>query len=330
MIQWAKNIPSYQDHTPSLRDSEGGQRQQRTWLAYDKKSGAFSWGELPCSRVLTEDDVTALIITYRRSALLRASLDGLLAGTVVPSRILVSEGSGDQNARNQIVAMMQDYPIRLLPTPILGTITGNRNYLIRSCDTELALLMDDDIRIHPSFLERALDLINNGAGDIVTAFYSFANHEAWFTVRGHWRRRLADEPQAASLSTLLAPTELLREIPQDENLIYGYEEADFSLRLSPRTAVSLLECPTEDLSNRTTIGLSSVEKRQRADSARVFVSMKRYWGNHKMMARFFVIEVTANVMRRRRPLPKAVVARQWRTVAIKLLQAAPWPWNELS
>jgi hypothetical protein len=225
--------------------------------------------------------------------------------------------------------MSSDYPIELVSTPLLGTITGNRNHLVRCCQTPLALLMDDDIRIDRMFLERALRLLNAGAGDVVTAYYSFANSEAWFTLRGHWRQRRADEPQAASLSTLLAPTALLRDLPLDENLVYGYEEADFSLRLAPRRCVSLLDCPSEDLSNRSTVGLTDTEKQKRADSARVFVNMKRYWGNRRMMAKFVAIEVAMNLIRRRRPLPKAAVKHQWRIVMVQSLRSAPWPWSEL-
>ncbi len=249
-----------------------------------------------------------------------------MASSVVPTRVMVSEGSGDTAARDAISAMVSDYPIELVGTPRLGTITGNRNHLIKCCETPLALLMDDDICIDSMFLERALKLLNEEICDVVSAPYSGLDSEAWFTFRGHWRPRRANEPQAASLTTLLAPTALLRDIPLDENLVYGYEEADFSLRLAPRCCVSLLDCPTVGLSNQTSL---PPERRAQAESARIYVTLKRYWGARMTMFRFLCFEIAINVLRRRRPLPKAIVPHQWRTIMARSLRSKPWPWSEV-
>ncbi len=276
----------------------------------------------------TERDVTALIITYRRSELLRSTLNGLLASSVIPGRILVSEGSGDGSACQAIATMVSQYPIELVAAPRLGTITGNRNHLVNCCQTPLALLMDDDICIHPRFIERALNVLNGESADLVTAFRSHLSAEAWFTFRGHWRRRRSNEPQAVSPTTLLAPTAVLREVPFDENLVYGYEEEDFSLRLGPRRCVTLLDCPSEDLSARTSVVWSSAEKQRLGESSRVFVSLKRYWGSRTTVAQFLAAEVAANVGRRRRPLPRALVPHQWRAVMMRAFRSKPWPWNE--
>ena len=224
--------------------------------------------------------------------------------------------------------MLSEYPIELVPNPRLGTRPGNRNHLVRCCETPLALLLDDDVRIDPVFLGQALDLINNRRADVVTGQFSRANSESWFTFRGHWRPRHPREPQAASLATLLCPNALLRNYPIDENLIYGYEDADFSLRITHR-CITLLDCPSQDLSNQSTIGLSAIEKQNDADSARVFVTIKRYWGNRGKLVRFLAVEAAANVVRRRRPLPKAAVPGQWRIAIMQSMRGAPWPWSEV-
>jgi glycosyltransferase involved in cell wall biosynthesis len=278
--------------------------------------------------MLAGEDVTALIATYRRPGLLRMTLDGLMASAVRPGKILVSEGSGDDTCRELVAALSATYPIELVPAPRLGTRPGNRNHLARYCQTPLALLLDDDVRIDPEFLGQALNVLNHDAADVVTGMFSTSNTEAWFTFRGYWRPRRAHEPQAASLATLLAPSVLLRSLPLDENLIYGYEEADFSLRLVPRRCVALLDFPTVDLSSGNTIGLSESEKANRAESARVFVNMKRNWGIRKTLVEFLAVEMAMNALHLRRPLPKAVVERQWRIALKKSILGAPWPWKE--
>jgi glycosyltransferase involved in cell wall biosynthesis len=276
----------------------------------------------------TSPRITALIPTFDRVELLERTLKALLSGSLRPAEVLVSDGTGDARASLGLEELATRYPMRLLSRPALGTIPGNRNHLVRNCPTEYALLMDDDTEIHPRFLEEAFTLVQSGEIDVACAQADYRNVESWFTFRGYWRPRRPTEPTAVSPTTLLTRTAVLRRFPFDEHLVYGYEEADLSMRMRSYKNRILTDFPSIDLAREQTVNMDAASKRQAADSSRVYVALKSHWGERTHTASFCVVLMANNLVRGRRVLPRSLVSRQWRTLVRAWFLGKGWPWPE--
>jgi hypothetical protein len=272
-------------------------------------------------------ELSCLIPTFRRPAHLASTVETLFASQAVPATVLISEGSSDPNDREQTRHVIEECGgpnrnVHLISAPPLGTLCGNKNHLLRHADTALVMYLDDDANVHPLFISMAVGLIYAGEVDIVSAPWDHVGCASWFTRRGHFRPSRPGEPEAVTLPTTLGIANLFRKVPLDERIIYGSEELDFNLRLqklrpAPRTVC--IACPSTDRAGHRSAGLDEEQKMRFAEQSRGYVSVKRYWESRWSLAMFLAEECAANVMRGRRPLPRAAVPDQWKAARRRLV-----------
>jgi hypothetical protein len=121
-------------------------------------------------------------------------------------------------------------------------------------------------------------------------------------------------------------TELYRSAWLDEALVYGYEDADISLRL--HRAGALLVHQSEYPFRDGGIGRGTPDEKQAkvqaADQARCYVACRRYRDSRVRLGAFMVVEMLCNARRGRRVLPAGQVPAQWRGV-VSYLVGRPIP-----
>jgi glycosyltransferase involved in cell wall biosynthesis len=280
-------------------------------------------------------DATACIATFERPAELAQTIRTLLAGTAAPAVILVSEGSANPTARADVEHSVAsesspDVDVRLLPQPPNGTRNGNRNWLLHHVRTELALLLDDDIDVAPEFLADALERMKrDDALAVVTGTSRTHPDPVWLRHRGFFRPAHPGEPIAINTQVSLWRTDAYRSLWNDEAILYGFEEAELTLRLHSRgMKIVASTFPFVDRCAAQTVRYAPAERDELAERARCYVAAKRY-GTRRALLGFLLHELALNVARRRRPLPRALVAGQWRDVSVYLAGGRRPAWADL-
>jgi hypothetical protein len=289
------------------------------------------------SSAATAAAVTACIPTFQRAAELAQTIRALLAGSAVPGTILVSEGSGDEASRaevERVIASTRSMGLdaRLLPRAPNGLMNGNRNWLVHHVETEFALLLDDDVDIAPEFVADALERMGrDDALAVVSGVSQLHPHPVWLRHRGFLRPALPGEPIAITLAASLWRTDGFRSLWLDEALAYGAEEGETALRLYARGGMSVAVSPYPFVDRRAfrTVRYAPTDRDALAERARCYVAVKRYGASRRALLGFLLHELGANIARRRRPLPRSLVDRQWRDVAV-YLAGGPFPrWADL-
>jgi glycosyltransferase involved in cell wall biosynthesis len=106
--------------------------------------------------------ITALMATHNPTQHIIEALDSISAQTMPVSQILVcDDGSFDEASLQLLSELPGRYlGLRVLRQPNQGLL-GSRNRLISECGTELAVFLDDDDLLAPTFVERCLAVLND-------------------------------------------------------------------------------------------------------------------------------------------------------------------------
>jgi hypothetical protein len=287
-------------------------------------------GSTPSERA---SDVTACIPTLDRPNEVRASIERLLSGSVIPTTILVSEALADPAARVAVekslatIRAQEGVSIRLLPSPPCGNRSGNRNWLAHHVKTDYLLFMDDDIDLHPRFLEDAVSSLRRGRDAVVVSAGDWMSGRGWLTFRGHFRPATPGDPGAVGLTASIWRTNLFTNLWLDERIDYGYEDAEISVRLLRKQPGTVRQSPYvfRDRKRDATVGLDREERAVLVDRARCYVNLKRMRTRRRIWA-FLIVEAMANLVRRRRVVPSGQVPDQWRKVARFLIGGGAPQW----
>jgi glycosyltransferase involved in cell wall biosynthesis len=314
------------------------------WRSFNRETGLIAptpttddprLAESVVREVIPEDartialDVTACVPTGERTDDLVLTVKTLLEGSVAPATVLVSSYDPDAEARREIEAGLKRAAPRrpeavLLEPPLCGNRSGNRNWLAAHVETPFLLFMDDDVDIHPRFVEHALDALRSGSADIVVAA-SRGGGSGWLTRRGHFRPIAPNDPIAVGLQCSMWPTEVFRSLWLDEAIRYGYEDAELSLRLHESRPVPVLQSPHEFINRGAgrTAGLDRAGVAREMEVSRMYVGIKRYATSRWRLAAFLGLEAAASTVRRR-SFPDVTVPNQW-SASLRYVLGGPRP-----
>jgi GT2 family glycosyltransferase len=276
-------------------------------------------------------DVTACIPTLGQVEDVRRTIESLLSARRYPATILISDGAHDDRARVALRRALQACSAaravdgRLLPQPPCGSATGNRNWLALHVETPLLLFLDDDVDVHPDFVDDAISSIEHRNADVVVAASTTMGGSGWFTARGHFRPIKPGDPIAVGLACSLWQTDLFRALWLDERIDYGYEDADLSLRLHGSRSPTVEQSP-HDFVHRSVGEQFDPAKDVCAERARAYVSAKRHARTRRALFRFLILEMSCNAIRGRRLLPHSQVHDQWQSLGKYLAGAKPPSW----
>ncbi|MBN3757130.1 glycosyltransferase [Paraburkholderia sp. Tr-20389] len=238
------------------------------------------------------------ITTMNRTATLAACLDNLASGTPRAACIVVSDDSPDPTVRAANAAVVAQHPgVVWLEGPRRG-VCANRNNAVRYClahapQCRYVSFVDDDVQIAHDFfsvararldalpLERRQRVMLTGGSSSGAAQPEC--HPVRLSFAGYFMA--ADEPQCVNIHAAVFPLALFSTDSWDENIFFGVEDAELSLRalkkgysieLVPalRAVDTMPGTGVIDNASRGARGISVY--RQHCEAARLYVGVKRY------------------------------------------------------
>ena len=237
--------------------------------------------------------VSACITTRNRTQHLDACLRSLWNSHVKPHSIVVSDDSQDYEVQLQNQQVVKQYPgITYITGPRSG-VCGNRNHSVNAIpasETDIVAFIDDDICVEPDFIERAIARYQQMSPEqrnfTILSGISHCEEDGWETVptklsfRGYFCA--TDAPQAVDIHAALFPRLFFEQEQWDENIFFGYEDAELCLRALKR-GYRILHCPeikVRDIGVNSTLaapGIGSLSNYEiHIEAARLYVGIKRY------------------------------------------------------
>ncbi len=238
--------------------------------------------------------LSACITTRNRTQELDACLGALWNSTVKPHSVVVSDDSPNKEVQQQNRQIVEQY---LRTTYITGPQAGvcaNRNNAVNAIpnsETDLIAFIDDDICVEPDFISRALDwykqvsLEKRNRTILSGLSQSLDGHEmrpGKLTFRGYFTNT-SDVFETVAIHAAIFPRTFFEEEQWDENIFFGYEDAELCLR-ALKQGYRIVYCPELKVLNTAfesgTLKTNNLNGLTNYDiyveAARLYVGVKRY------------------------------------------------------
>ncbi len=196
--------------------------------------------------------ISACITTRNRTESLDICLKALWNSQVKPHRVVVSDDSSDPQIQQANYQVVQKYPgTTYIQGPRRG-VCANRNNAVNAIpesETDFVAFVDDDICVQPDFfsvaIERYSQMSNQEKNQTIltgTSKNEYAHFvPARLTFQGHFSPS-DDTPQTVVIHATVFPRQFLTQEQWDENIFFGYEDAELALRAIKR-GYKILYCP---------------------------------------------------------------------------------------
>jgi GT2 family glycosyltransferase len=223
--------------------------------------------------------VAACVCTRNRPETLQETIASLLAAQPPLMEIVVSDDSTD----DRTAEVVREFPgVHYTSGPRRG-LSANRNHAVdQVAGSDFVLLIDDDCVLGPEFLAaatRCAESARTPSRVVVTGRELNRSHlvaPGRQSFLGH--QRVPPSPgerlDALVINSTLFPRTLLQDMPFDERLIYGYEEADMAVRAA-NAGYELVYCPAA-----VNIHSPAPENRdmyaRHVEASRLYATFKRY------------------------------------------------------
>jgi GT2 family glycosyltransferase len=232
------------------------------------------------------------ITTRNRTSALNSCLCALWQSTVKPYRVIVSDDSPDSQIRQGNYQIVQQYPQATYITGPQAGVCANRNHALRTLlefEADLIAFIDDDICVESDFIAYALEHYNGlpleqKTYTILSGVHShepISSSPTKLSFRGYFCA--SNTPESVNLHAAVFPRSLLEIEQWDENIYFGYEDAELCLRALKRN-YHIFHCPelqvTDTCIQAGTLkepGTSVLTEYEiHIESARLYVGIKRY------------------------------------------------------
>lgn len=184
----------------------------------------------------TAQDVTAVVTSYNQGEMILEAVRSLYRQSTPPARIIIiDDGSTDKNSvciLNQLKSELRS-PVSLtvISQPNSG-VSAARNTGLRRVETPLALVLDGDDKLEPSYIEKVSGLLRDNP--------SMAAASSWMQTFGVLEANVC--PSGGGISAFLARNccpathihrhELWKQCGgYDESMRSGFEDWDFFLNI---------------------------------------------------------------------------------------------------
>lgn len=240
--------------------------------------------------------ISACITTRNRPNQLQACLQALANTEVKPHQVIVSDDSANlemQQQNQEIIELF--YPeAKYILGPRTG-VCGNRNNAVNaipSNDTDLVAFIDDDICVEADFFVKACDRYKQMTPTqqnltIISGVSRSPEGEEMvsgkLTFRGYFATT-DSTPETVAIHATLFPRPFFDQEQWDENIFFGYEDAELCLR-ALRRGYKIIHCPELQVMHIAPGSLSSMRVADvgnmsnyeiSIEAARLYVGIKRY------------------------------------------------------
>lgn len=185
--------------------------------------------------MMQTDDIklSVCICTRNRPQELLRALASIDRSQTPAHQVIVSDDSTDDVTRREVAA---NFPsVTYLPGPRRG-LSANRNTALRHASGTHILFIDDDVEIAPSFLRQAAARLAAEPPHTILTGMEINHgtpvhpHKPSFLGYQALEYRPADSYETIVINATVFPKTLFETALFDENLVYGCEEMDFSVR----------------------------------------------------------------------------------------------------
>ena len=200
------------------------------------------------------EDVEAVVTSFNQGPMIREAVDSLCGQTMQPARIIiVDDGSTDEESIGMLRDIETDGKISVPVTVVRqpnGGVSSARNAGIGRVKTPMALIMDGDDRLKPSYIEQVSTLLRKDASMVAAS--------SWMHAFGALDAEI--RPGGGGLDSFLVrnccpATHILRRKRwercggYDESMRSGFEDWDFFLSIletAPGARIGIVEEPLID------------------------------------------------------------------------------------
>lgn len=182
------------------------------------------------------------ITTRNRSQELNACLAAIWSSTVSPTSVIVSDDSAEHEIQEKNRQIVKQHPNTIyLQGPRLGVCANRNNAVNAVTNADRVAFIDDDICIEPDFIALALaqhDKMSLTDRDrtILTGSSREPGGEelvpSSLTFRGYFHP--SKTPESVVIHAAVFPRQFFHEEQWDENIFFGYEDAELCLRALKR------------------------------------------------------------------------------------------------
>jgi GT2 family glycosyltransferase len=189
--------------------------------------------------------LSACITTRNRTEELDACLCALWNSTVKPYSVVVSDDSSDSRVQEENRQVVDQYPgTTYIKGPQVGVCANRNNAVnaINDSEVDLVTFTDDDICVEPDFIAIALEQFSQiptqerchtilsglsrdpNGNDLLPGKLNFRGYFTTFS----------NIPETVAIHAAVFPRAFFKEEQWDENIFFGYEDAELCLRAIKR------------------------------------------------------------------------------------------------
>lgn len=237
--------------------------------------------------------IAACITTRNRSEQLDACLKALWNSIVKPHRVIVSDDSQDVEVQNTNLEVVKQYPGTIYIIGPRRGVCANRNNAVNATsalETDFVAFVDDDICVEPDFIANAVDKYSQIPDEerkytILTGVSTSTQGEKLLPSKLSFRGYFCateDTPETVVIHAALFPRQFFSQEQWDEDIYFGYEDAELCLR-AIKSSYKILSCPELQVNVKSTEsvldapGIGGVSNYElHIEAARLYVGIKRY------------------------------------------------------
>jgi GT2 family glycosyltransferase len=238
--------------------------------------------------------LSVCITTRNRTQELDLCLRALWTSLVKPHSVIVSDDSPDSEVQQKNHQIVEQYPGTSYTLGPQAGVCANRNNAVNAIPqsaTDLIAFIDDDICVEPDFIARAMERYqkmhpNQRNCTIISGVSrdpdGYEMLPGKLSFRGYFTTS-SDIPETVAIHAAIFPRVFFEEEQWDENIFFGYEDAELCLRALKR-GYRITYCPELKVLNTAfeqgTLNTDRSSNLKDYDiyieSARLYVGIKRY------------------------------------------------------
>ncbi len=238
--------------------------------------------------------ISACITTRNRTYKLDDCLKALWDSSVKPESVIVSDDSPTIEVQRQNKEIVEKYPGTIYIIGPRCGVCANRNNAVNAVgefEADFVAFVDDDICVEPDFIASAIKEYEKipetqRKSTILSGISKFGDTDgallpSRLSFQGYFQA--SDIPETVVIHAAIFPRHFFVEEQWDENIYFGYEDAELCLRAIKR-GYKIIPCSTlivnstiEESSTLCSPGIGAVSNYElHIEAARLYVGIKRY------------------------------------------------------